>query len=360
MGGREVVALLSSERGMSYPVEVHHRIRPDERADHTATARALNSCVDVVSIQHDQGIWGGEDGEYVLDFVRALDVPSVVTVHSVLRSPSVRQRSIITELIGTVAATVVMSKSAAALLKSVYGVQARYLDVIPHGVPDLPLVDSAKIKPAVGLEGRDAILSFGLLGPFKGFELVIDALPAVVAEHPRACYVIVGATHPDTLRDHGEAYREALTARVEALGLSAHVLFIDRFVGRVEMTRWLEAADVVVTPYADPDQTVSGTLSYAMGAGRAVVSTPFLYAADLLAEGRGVLVPPASPALMAAAINELLENTDRRIDIGRRAHEYSRGMVWSAIGSEYVRLFDRVRMDTRRTSPTSPVAAVHA
>ncbi len=343
MGGREVVGLLSAERGMSYPVEVHHRIRPDERADHTSTARAVSDCVDIVSIQHDYSIWGGQDGEYVLDFVRALSVPSVATLHTVLPEPSDRQRAILSELIGTVAGTVVMSKSAARLLTSEYGVKPRYIDVIHHGVPDLPYVDPETIKPAVGLEGHKVILSFGLLSPAKGYELVIDAMPAVVAAHPEAIFVIVGATDPDIARSKGEAYRTSLVARAAKLGMGNHVRLVDRYVGRVELTRWLEAADLFVTPYPDLAQTVSGTLSYAMGAGRPVVSTPFAYAADLLDKQRGVLVSPAEPTQMAAALNGLLADPSRRAAIGKRAHAYSRGMVWSAIGAEYATVFDRVK-----------------
>jgi glycosyltransferase involved in cell wall biosynthesis len=296
----------------------------------------------VVSIQHEYGIWGGDDGEHVLDFVGALDVPAVATLHTVLRSPTARQRAILTELISGVAATVVMSRSAATLLTTAYGVDPHRVDVIPHGVPDLPLVDAASVKNVVGLEGRDVILSFGLLGPGKGYELAIDALPAVAAANPNVCYVIVGATHPDLLASEGEAYREALVARVKALGMTKHVQFVDKFVGRVELTRWLQAADIFVTPYPNMEQIVSGTLSYAMGAGRAIVSTPYAYAAELLAEGRGILVPAGSPARFAKALNAVLGDATLRTALGHAAYAYSRRMVWSAVGAEYNRLFRRV------------------
>ncbi len=299
-----------------------------------------------MSIQHEYGIWGGADGEYVLDFVRALDLPAVVTLHTVLRKPTERQRAILIELVGHAAATVVMSKAAATLLSTAYGVDPRRVEIIPHGVPDLPLVASETVKPRLELAGRDVILSFGLLGQGKGYELAIDALPAVVAEHPNAMYVIVGATHPDLIRNEGEAYRHALTARVRAHGLTDHVRFVDRFVGRVELTRWLEAADVFVTPYPNLDQIVSGTLSYAMGAGRAVVSTPYAYASELLADGRGVLVEPGSPARFAVALNDVLGDDPKRADIGRRAHEHTRGMIWREVGAEYRRLFERVALET--------------
>ena len=305
----------------------------------------MDRCVDVVSIQHEYGIWGGEDGAYVIDFVRALSVPAVATLHTVLRDPTAGQRAVLTELIARTEATVVMSRSAATLLRNVYGADSGRLHVIPHGVPNLPLVDPETIKPSLGVAGRDVILSFGLLGPGKGYELTLDALPAVVAANPNALYVVVGATHPDLLRTEGEAYRQRLVAQAQRLGISDHVRFVDRFVGRVELTRWLEAADVFVTPYPKLDQIVSGTLSYAMGAGRAIVSTPYAYATELLANGRGILIPPGSVTAYADALNEVLGDRTLRVALGRRAYAYSRGMVWSAVGAEYRRVLGQTAMD---------------
>jgi glycosyltransferase involved in cell wall biosynthesis len=305
----------------------------------------LDRCVDVVSIQHEYGIWGGEDGAHVIDFVRALRVPAVATLHTVLRDPTAGQRAVLTELIARTEATVVMSRSAATLLRNVYGADSGRLHVIPHGVPNLPLVDPETIKPSLGVAGRDVILSFGLLGPGKGYELTLDALPAVVAANPNALYVVVGATHPDLLRTEGEAYRQRLVAQAQRLGISDHVRFVDRFVGRVELTRWLEAADVFVTPYPKLDQIVSGTLSYAMGAGRAIVSTPYAYATELLANGRGILIPPGSVTAYANALNEVLGDRTLRVALGRRAYAYSRGMVWSAVGAEYRRVLGQTAMD---------------
>ncbi len=286
-GEREIVALHAPEQTAPYPIEVHHRIRRDEPGDYTHAARVLERCVDAVSIQHEYGIWGGPDGAQVIDFARTLRLPAVATLHTVLQHPTAGQRAILKQLIDSVAATVVMSRSAAALLTSAYGVDARRLEIIPHGVPDLPLVDPETVKPSLGVDGRMVILSFGLLGQGKGYELALDALPAVVAAHPTALYVVVGATHPDLLRTEGEAYRQTLVAQVHRLGLERHVRFVDRFVGRVELTHWLEAADVFVTPYPNLDQIVSGTLSYAMGAGRAIVSTPYAYATELLGRWAG-------------------------------------------------------------------------
>ena len=340
---REVVALHPPEEPISrYPIEVHHRIRKDERDDYLRTADALSRCVGVVSIQHEYGIWGGQDGGYVLDFVRALRVPSVATLHTVLELPTPGQRAVLSELVDRTDATVVMSRSAADLLTSAYGVDRNRVHVIPHGVPELPFVDPVTVKPSLGVEGRKVILSFGLLGPGKGYELALAALPEVVEAHPSVLYVVVGETHPDLKRSQGEAYREGLVATVDRLGLGQHVRFVDRYVGRVELTKWLEAADVFVTPYPNLEQIVSGTLSYAMGAGRAIVSTPYAYARELLADGRGVLVPPASPGALALALNELLADPALRGLIGSRAYAHSRRMVWSAVGTAYGDLFASV------------------
>jgi glycosyltransferase involved in cell wall biosynthesis len=358
-GSREVVALHPPEQQGAYPLEVHHRIRRDEFTDYLQTARALEDCVDVVSIQHEYGIWGGEDGAYVIDFVDALRVPTIATLHTVLQNPTPRQQAVLSELVARTDATVVMSRSAATLLTSAYGVDTRRLHVIPHGVPDLPLVEPATVKPALDLEGRDVILSFGLLGPGKGYELALDALPAVVAAHPNALYVLVGATHPDLLRREGETYRQSLQAQVRRLGMENHVRFVDRFVGRVELTRWLQAADVFVTPYPNLDQIVSGTLSYAMGAGRAIVSTPYAYATELLADGRGILVQPGSATGLATALAEVLGDSVLRHDVGRRAYDHSRKMVWSAVGAEYLRLFGQVAADSRTVVQAAPEAAIH-
>ncbi len=317
-------------------------IRKDEPADYLRTARALSASVDVVSVQHEYGIWGGTDGGYVLDFVEALRVPAVVTMHTVLRAPTSHQRSVLTRLASLAQATVVMSRSAANLLLRDYGVDPRRVHVIPHGVPSVPLVNADRVKPTLGLGGRDVILSFGLLGPGKGYELAIDALPAVVAAHPSVVYVILGATHPDLIQREGEAYRQSLVAEVERLGLQEHVQFIDKFVDMAELTRWLEAADIFVTPYPNLAQIASGTLSYAMGAGRAIVSTPYVYAAELLADGRGVLVQPGSPAAFAAALSGLIADPALRARIGGRAFAYSRRMVWSEVGAQYASLFARL------------------
>ena len=239
-----------------------------------------------------------------------------------------------------------MSQSAANLLASEYGINRNRVEIIPHGVPNVPLVESDTAKPAVGIEGRDVILSFGLIGPGKGYELAIAALPAVVAAHPSVQYVILGATHPDLVASEGETYRRSLVALVDRLGLGKHVQFVDRYVGRNELIHWLEAADVFVTPYQNLSQIVSGTLAYAMSAGRAVVSTPYTYANELLADGRGVLVPSVSSDALAEGLNSLLGDPDLRTTIGMRAHAYTRRMIWPAVGAVYASLFADVATQT--------------
>ena len=352
VGERETVALHPSDEPGPYPAEVRHRIRRDVQADYAHVARALNdSSVDVVSIQHEYGIWGGDDGEYVLDFVRALRKPAVATLHTVLRRPTSSQRRILTELVAASVATVVMSQAAAALLTRTCAVDPTRLEIVPHGVPDLPLVAPDSVKPRLGLQDRHLILSFGLLGPGKGYEAAIAAMPAVVKAEPSATYVILGATHPDVLRREGEAYRRRLEATAAGLGVSDHVQFVDRFVGRVELGTWLEAADIFVTPYPILDQVVSGTLSYAMGAGKAIVSTPYAYARERLAQGRGRLIPAGNPDALAEALIELLHAPALRASLGKRAYEYSRGMVWSEVGAEYRRVF------ARAVRPVTPFVA---
>ena len=331
------------------------------QADYVQAARALDGCgVDAVSIQHEYGIWGGNDGAFVLDFVRALRTPAVATLHTVLRHPTLSQRRILTALVEACSATVVMSQAAASLLAHAYAVDPARVDVIAHGVPNLPLVAPDSVKPRLGVEGRAVILSFGLLGPGKGYESAIAAMPAVVKAVPSALYVVVGATHPDLLRSEGETYRRSLEATAASLGIADHIMFVDRYVGRVELGTWLEAADIFVTPYPNLEQIVSGTLSYAMGAGKAIVSTPYAYARERLARGRGRLVPVGSATELADTFVELLLDPVLRATLGKRAYDYSRSMVWSEVGAEYRRLFSRVAFPARpfAAAPARKLAAI--
>ena len=342
VGEHEIVALHPDGAPTNYPAEVRHRIRRDVPSDYLATARDLSSGpTSVVSIQHEYGIWGGPDGAWVLDFVRTLRKPTVATLHTVLRSPTPSQRRILAALVAATTATVVMSEAAASLLARAYGVDPARLAIIAHGVPDLPLVAPDKVKPRLGLEGRTVILSFGLVGPGKGYEAAIAAMPAIVRAVPNALYVILGATHPDLIRREGEAYRAMLQATAASLGVTDSVRFVDRFVSTSELGTWLQAADIFVTPYPNLEQIVSGTLSYAMGAGKAIVSTPYAYAVERLAHGRGVLATPGSTDSLAAALISVARDPGLRAALGRRAWEHSRSMVWPEVGAAYRRVFAR-------------------
>jgi glycosyltransferase involved in cell wall biosynthesis len=354
VGGSQIVALHPNVPLPPYGAEVRHVIRRDVPADYLHVARALGQGgVDVVSVQHEYGIWGGTDGSHVLDFVRSLRAPAVATLHTVLRHPTASQRRILAELVEATAATVVMSRSAAGLLTRAYGMDPARIEIIPHGVPDLPLVPPDSVKPALGLSGRFVVLSFGLLGPGKGYESAIAAMPALVRAIPSALYVIVGATHPDLVRREGEAYRRSLEAAATSLGMTGHVKFVGRFVDPIELGTWLEAADIFVTPYPNLEQIVSGTLSYAMGAGKAIVSTPYAYATERLAGGRGRLVAPGSPDGLAEAFIELARDPGLRGALGRRAYEYSSGMRWPETGLAYRKLFARVSSGLPTRSPAA-------
>jgi len=342
-GDHEIVALHPPDGPAAYPAEVKHRIRRDAREDYLRVAKSLNrSDARVVSIQHEYGIWGGDDGESVLDFAAALQMPVVTTLHTVPQNPSSGQRRVLMRLVAASSATVVMSRSAAAVLGRVYGVNPSAVDVVPHGVPDLPLVEPNSVKPGLGIQTAPMILSFGLIGPGKGYEAVIEAMPAVIRACPTANYVILGATHPELLRREGEAYRTKLMSLAENLGVAARVHFVDRFVSRAELGMWLTAADVFVTPYPNRDQIVSGTLAYAMSAGKACLSTPYAYAVEMLEAGRGRVMASGSPEAISESLTELLSDHDLRRRLGRQAYKYSRTMIWPEIGARYRRIFERV------------------
>ena len=340
VGRCEIVALQPPDQVEKNPPEVHRVIQRDVRSDHVDAARWVNRCgVSVVSVQHDYGIWGGEDDSHVLDFVGAVNLPVVTTLHTLLREPTAAQLNVMQGLLRQTQATVVMSRAAAAAVTDIYGADPTRVHIIPRGVPDLPYVDAESVKPSVGVAGRRVLLSFGLLGPSKGYELMLEALPAVVKAVPTTRYVILGATHPELLRTQGDVYRTRLTTMVRKLKLTDHVQFVDKFVGRLELGRWLEAADVLVTPTPASDKIGSGTLPYAMAAGRPVVSTPSAYASEMLADGRGLIVPDGDPRLLAEAIIALLGDPERREVMARTAYAHGRSMTWSQVGAVYADRF---------------------
>ena len=347
MGGHAIVALRHPDEAPHDDPSVHRTLHTDVATDFATIAHSLDdSGVGIVSVQHEYGIWGPNDGAGVLDFLSALSVPAVATLHTVLRHPSVAQRDIMLGILESTAAVVVMSKAAETVLTDRYGADPNRVVVIPHGVPDLPYVESDRAKPAVGLQGRSVVLSFGLLGPGKGYETVIEAMSTVVQAVPDACYVIVGETHPGVVRTEGERYRSRLESLAAELGMSEQVVFVDRFVELGELGRWLASADVCVTPYPNLEQIVSGTLAYAVAAGKAAISTPYPYATEVLADGRGVLVQARDATAMADALVTLLQDRELRTAMGRRAYRYGRGMTWSNVAYRYERLFARLEKPT--------------
>lgn len=344
---REIVALHPAERLERYGLEVHHQIRAAERDDYARAGRALSNCADVAAVQFDPAIWGGDDGEAVVDFVRALSIPATATLHSIPSDPTQHERQVLVALSDFVAATVALSHAASKLLIETYLLDPRRIHVIPHGVPDLPSEASEPTRASLGLPDGKVVLSFGLLAPGKQLERVIEAMPAVVASHPDTTYVILGATHPDVLRSEGEVYRERLTGMAKHLGVARSVRIVQDFPGRNELTRWIQAADVVVIPEAPDRRTDSATLAYALAAGRAIVTSRSPYAAEMLAGGAGVITR-TSAASLAAAVNRLLAAPEVRRKMGALAHERSRAMSWTRVGAMYRDLFERIG----GTSPT--------
>jgi glycosyltransferase involved in cell wall biosynthesis len=346
------VVVNDTPQGYDYPPAVRFEINQKSLADYRRATDYLNiNQVDVVCVQHEFGIFGGEHGRYVLELIEHLRMPVIATLHTVLGAPEPGQRAVIERLAARCDRLVVMSERAIALLGEVYGVPREKIALIPHGVPDLPFVDPNYYKDQFGVQGRKVILTFGLLSPNKGIETMIEALPEIVARHPDTVYVILGATHPHVRRREGEAYRLALQRRARALQVDGHIIFHNRFVSQQELAEFLGAADIYVTPYPGREQIASGTLAYALGAGKAVVSTPYWYAEEMLAEGRGRLVPFRDPHALAAAIIELFDNEVERHAMRKRAHLYCRRMVWSEVGRSYLELFADARRQRALRGP---------
>lgn len=339
-----VLPVTDRAQSYEYPPEVRFELDEQDQASYRRAADFLNfSNTDVVSVQHEFGIYGGPAGSHLLLLLRGLRMPVVTTLHTVLREPNADQRRVMDELCEISARLVVMSESGREFLRDTYGVSGDKVRLIPHGIPDMPFVDPAFYKDQYGVEGKHVLLTFGLLSPNKGIENVINALPAVVSEFPNLVYIVLGATHPNLLREQGEAYRMSLETLVHDLGLEDHVIFYDRFVELEELKQFIGAADLYVTPYLNPAQITSGTLAYAFGCGKAVLSTPYWHAQELLAEGRGVLVPFASPDAIAREVGVLLRDESRRHAMRKRAYLLGREMVWDNVAHQYLETFREAR-----------------
>jgi glycosyltransferase involved in cell wall biosynthesis len=339
-----VVPMNDRDNRYDYPSEVRFECRDGDFSAFRRAAEFLNlRNVDVVSLQHEFGIFGGPAGSHVLALLQEVHAPVHTTLHTVLARPAAEQKRVMDEVIRMSARLAVMSQRGRTLLRDVYGVPEDRVDVIPHGIPDMEFVDSGFHKDRFGLEGRQVLLTFGLLSPNKGIENVISALPQVVRRHPSVTYVVLGATHPHLLHDQGERYREGLAQMAVDLGVGDHVVFHDRYVEMPELLAFLGAADLYVTPYLNEDQITSGTLAYAFGCGKAVLSTPYWHAQELLAEGRGILVPFRDPQRLSEEIGDLLADDARRHAMRKRAYKLGREMVWSRVAERYADSFRRAR-----------------
>lgn len=347
-----IVAMTDDAGPYDYPREVVFEIGDQDRAAYAAAADYLNFAgVDAVILQHEYGIFGGEAGDYVLDLLRRLRMPVVTTLHTVLTAPDAAQRRVMEAVIQRSARLVVMAEIGRDILIDTWGVPADRIAVIPHGVPDRPFLDNAIAKEELGFGDRELLLTFGLLGPGKGIEAMVDALPAVIKRHPTALYLVLGATHPTLVRHEGERYRDGLKARAAGLGVGDHIVFIDKFVDDEELIHYLTAADIYVTPYPNEAQITSGTLAISFGLGKPIVSTPFWHARELLADGRGLLVPFGDSAAMAAAIGSVLSDPAVKSMLRKRAYAAGRATIWPAVAERYAELFAAVAEDRRGRGP---------
>jgi len=339
-----VVTLNDKEEGYCYPEEVRFEIPEQDLLAYKRAANFLNfNNTDVVSLQHEFGIYGGTSGSHILTLLQKLRMPVVTTLHTILEEPDVEQRRIMKQIIALSARLVTMSERGKGFLQNIYGVPEAQIDLIPHGVPDMPFVDPNFYKDQFGAEGKYVLLTFGLLSPNKGIENVLKMLPQVVAEFPDLLYIVLGATHPAILRQNGEAYRKQLEQMAIDLGIKKNVMFYNRFVELEELKEFIGAADIYITPYTNRQQITSGALSYAFGCGKAVVSTPYWHAEELLGEDRGVLVPFGDPEAMAKEIILLLQDKARRHAMRKRAYMMGREMVWSKVAQHYMESFEKAR-----------------
>jgi glycosyltransferase involved in cell wall biosynthesis len=331
------------------------KIGRDFLEDYISMADFLNHTgVNAVNIQHEFGIFGGESGEFICTFLEKLKKPVATTLHTVLPNFENKTKEVFSTIVEKSTAIVVLNKTTRALVES-YGVPSRKVKLIPHGCPDLPLVASEKIKPTLGLKNKVVLSTFGLLSRGKGIENVIEALPQIVKKEPRLVYYVLGVTHPQVKSYEGEEYRNMLHGIVKKLGLRNHVRFLNRFLSKHELYSYLQATDVYITPYLSPNQVSSGTLSYALSAGKAVVSTPYLHAKEALGEGRGVFCKFNDSESIVERVTEVIEDAELRMSLEKNAYRYSRGFTWPKVAKKYLELFDELsrRSDMKRVKTPS-------
>jgi glycosyltransferase involved in cell wall biosynthesis len=351
--GDEVIAVAMTDiqEGYAYPERVKYSVSANVQTDYLRASEFLNTTHhDALILQHEYGIFGGEAGAHILHLVKNLRSPLITTLHSVLLRPSDSQKRVLLELAACSQYLVVMSHKAELILRDVYGVPSEKVRFIPHGIPDLPLQPPDKMKAKLGFVGHKVVFTFGLLSPNKGVEEMIRAMPEIVSEHPDAIYVVLGETHPNVLREQGEDYRLKLQYTAKELGVGDHVWFYNQFVDLPDLVEYLLASDIYVTPYIQEEQITSGTLAYSIGAGNAVVSTPYWYAEELLGDGRGCLVPFGGSEGLSKAIRRLLSNAAERETMRTSAYQFSRPMIWKEVARDYLGLVDELitTRDVRR------------
>jgi glycosyltransferase involved in cell wall biosynthesis len=350
------LAVNDTPTGYNYRDTVRFELDEQDLTAYRRAADFLNvNNVDLVCLQHEYGIFGGKAGSHILALLSELRMPVVTTLHTILREPDPHQRQVLLELVRLSDRLVVMSQRGSEFLQDIYNVPPGKIDLIPHGIPDVPFVDPNFYKDQFGVEGKLVLLTFGLLSPNKGIEYVINALPGILSRFPNVVYIILGATHPHVKRHSGEEYRLSLQRLAHEHGVADHVIFHNRFVSLPELIEFIGAADVYLTPYLNEAQIVSGTLAYTLGAGKAIVSTPYWYAEELLADGRGVLVPFRDAEAIAERVIEFLDNEAERHAVRKRAYLFGREMIWSNVARLYMQSFGRARQE--RAEHLQPIFA---
>ena len=343
------VAMNDKPEGYAYPEKVRFEINQNKLTDYSIASEFLNiNQIDIVCVQHEYGIFGGPAGSHLLKLLLELRMPIVTTLHTVLKDPTPEYLEVMRTLSDLSDKLIVMSRKAVDFLKDIYAVPEEKIAFIHHGIPDTPFMDPNYYKDQFGVEGKKVLLTFGLLSPNKGIENVLQALPSVIKEHPDVTYIILGATHPHILKEQGDEYRIRLQQLVRKLTISDHVIFQNRFVELKELCEFLGTADIYVTPYLEESQITSGTLAYAMGTGKAVISTPYWYAAEMLAEGRGRIVPFKNPDAMAEQIIDLLDNDVQRHTIRKKAYTFCRDATWKEVSRRYLEVFSEVKLNRSR------------
>jgi glycosyltransferase involved in cell wall biosynthesis len=339
-----------TQLGYDYPARVRWSLAQDDVQSYQEAAEFLNfNNIDMVCLQHEYGIFGGPAGSHILHLLRGLKMPVVTTLHTVLREPDPNQLMVMEEIAELSDRLIVMSQLSSQFLQEIFKIPGSKIDMVPHGVPNLPFLDPNFYKDRFGVEGKAVLLTFGLLSPNKGIENVIQALPQVLSKHKNVVYIVAGATHPHILRRDGDKYRYSLQALAKEIGVESQVIFHDRFVSPEEMVEFIGAADIYITPYRHEAQVVSGTLAYALGAGKAIISTPYWHAIELLDDRRGALVPFQNPAAISQKTIELLDTPAIRHAMRKRAYLFAREMVWKRVAQGYMESFARVRSDRMET-----------